>query len=92
MVFLAVNRQVRRLVGAGRGAAGLGPKAPGRWGSTGLGEARAGCARFARPPPPAGHAPDLPQDEKAARVYAPSRWMPVEKRRAAPQSWGKSLI
>ena len=46
------------------------------------------CALCAPAAPPAGHAPDLPQDEKAARVYAPGRWMPVEKRRAAPQSWG----
>ena len=50
------------------------------------------CARSAPAAPPAGQAPDLPQDEKAARGYAPGRWMPVEKRRAAPQSWGKSLI
>ena len=92
--LLAENWQVRRLAGGGAAVfGGLGAEDPQAAKPIGPGEARAGCARAARPPPPpAGQAPDLPQDEKAARGYAPGRWMPVEKRRAAPQSWGKSLI
>ena len=51
--MLAVEWQVRRLAGGGAAAfGGLGAEGPQAAKPTGPGKARAGCARFARPPPP----------------------------------------